>query len=443
MLAWTAKQKRDIARVVDPGAGSGRYTLAALRQYPAATAVAVECDPTVSVLLRANLAAAGFTKRVNVLVSDFRQISLPTISGTTLYLGNPPYVRHHGISVEWKEWYSDSLAKLGHKGSQLAGLHLHFFLKTLELAKPGDVGCYVTAAEWLDVNYGSALRHMLTNGLGGTDIFAVDPALKAFDDALVSAVVTCFAPGSERAALSFKRVSTLADLENLNNGNRVNVEQARAEPKWSFFVRGARPPRPKGHIELGEIFRVSRGQVTGLNRVWVAGSHTPSLPSNYLVPAITGAADITSLQTHVISSLKDLRRVVTLPADLSCVAESDELAIRRFLAWARTQGAHATYTARHRNPWWSVRFGEPAPIVMTYMGRRPPVFAVNEAGAQLINVAHGLYPAQPLSSTQLRNVVHWLNKNVLQEAGRMYAGGLTKFEPSEAMRIYVPEALAA
>ena len=45
--------------------------------------------------------------------------------------------------------------------SRLAGLHLHFFLRTLELARAGDLGCFVAAAEWLDVNYGAALRWLL------------------------------------------------------------------------------------------------------------------------------------------------------------------------------------------------------------------------------------------------------------------------------------------
>ena len=80
---------------------------------------------------------------------------------------------------------------------------------------------------------------------------------------------------------------------------------------------------------------------------------------------------------------------------------------------------------------------------MTYMGRRPPVFALNKAGVHLINVAHGLYPRQPFTETQMLRLVNWLNENVSQTGGRIYAGGLTKFEPSEAMRIPIPEELIA
>jgi adenine-specific DNA-methyltransferase len=442
MLAWVKRQRKQISRLVDPGAGSGRYTLAGLRAFSTAKAVAVEMDPTVAFILRANLAAAGFAKRAEVIVGDFRLLELPHIDGVTLWTGNPPYVRHHDISSEWKEWYSKTLKRFGHDGSQLAGLHLHFFLKTLELATEGDLGCYVTAAEWLDVKYGQALRQLLTNGLGGKDVFVVDPTVQVFGDALVSAAITCFAPGSKRTELHFAEVATEAQLRKLVSGAGIEIAAAKAEPKWSFLVKGGRAEKPAGFMELGEMFRVSRGQVTGLNRVWIEGADTPALPSRFLMPAITDSTDITKASKHVISDAESLRRVVCLPRDLSSLDKHDKAAVDRFLDWARSLGAHETYIAQHRKPWWSVGFKDAAPIVMTYMGRRPPVFAINQAQAQLINVAHGLYPRQQLTDDQMTRLVAWLNVNVSQESGRMYAGGLTKFEPSEAMRILIPESLA-
>lgn len=442
MFAWVKRQRKAVLRLVDPGAGTGRYTLAGLRAYPEAHAVAVEMDPTVAVLLRANLAAANFSDRAEIFVGDFRSLTLPAFKGVTLWIGNPPYVRHHDISAEWKNWYSQTLKRVGHDGSQLAGLHLHFFLKTLELASAGDLGCYVTAAEWLDVKYGQALRQLLTNGLGGKDVFVVDPVVQVFGDALVSAAITCFAPGSKRTELHFAEVATDAQLRQLASGTPIGIAEAKAEPKWSFLVKGGRAEKPAGFVELGEMFKVSRGQVTGMNRVWVQGKDTPALPARFLAHAITDSGDITRAAKHVIDDVAGLRRVVYLPQDLSTLEKGEKAAVARFLEWAKSLGAHETYIAQHRSPWWSVGFKEAAPIVMTYMGRRPPVFAVNKASAQLINVAHGLYPRQPVSEERMTSLVAWLNANVTKENGRVYAGGLTKFEPSEAMRILIPESLA-
>ena len=441
MFTWAKRQREPIVRLIDPGAGTGRYTMAGLRVFPKTTAVAVEIDPVVALLLRANLAAAGMTKRVQVLVGDFRELSLEAVRGSTLFVGNPPYVRHHGINSRWKAWYTRALEHAGLTGSQLAGLHLHFFIKTKQLAAPGDLGCYVTAAEWLDVNYGSTLREMLANGLGGRDLFVVAPELQVFEDAMVTAAITGFAPGSRNPGLRFMPVRNVEQLKTLPQGESVPNETLKAERRWSILVKGNRTENMAGHIELGELFQVSRGQVTGLNKVWVENDSAPALPARFLLPSITAASDITTAPSHEIASLEVLRRVVSLPRDLDGLTDIDRKGVEDFLAWARKCGAHETYVALHRKPWWHVHLRQAAPIVMTYMGRRPPAFAYNRAGARLINVAHGLYPREEVAAPQLRKLVSWLNKNVRQDAGRVYSGGLTKFEPGEAMRIQIPESI--
>ena len=166
MVAWAAGEKPPV-RIVDPGAGSGRFLLAAGKVFPGAELVAVETDPQAALMLRANAAALNMAGRLALHLEDYRAVVLPPVDGPTLFLGNPPYVRHHEISAAWKAWMADVAAANGLKASKLAGLHVHFFLKTRELARTGDYGAFVTSAEWLDVNYGEVLRRLLTNGLGG------------------------------------------------------------------------------------------------------------------------------------------------------------------------------------------------------------------------------------------------------------------------------------
>lgn len=133
--------------------------------------------------------------------------------------------------------------------------------------------------------------------------------------------------------------------------------------------------------------------------------------------------------------------MVALPANLEQLEHDQFLAVQEFLEWAKSEHANKGWIAEHRKPWWRVDMSKPAPqIVVTYMGRRPPVFAVNTAGASIINVAHGLYPKVPLPENSVEQLVAWLNTNVSQNSGRVYAGGLTKFEPSEVARLRIPNA---
>jgi hypothetical protein len=134
----------------------------------------------------------------------------------------------------------------------------------------------------------------------------------------------------------------------------------------------------------------------------------------------------------------ELRRVIDLPEQLDELARNERPGVDAFLRWARGRGADSGYIARHRKAWWSVRLRAPAPILCTYMARRPPQFTLNACGARHINVAHGLYPREPLSEETLAALVAWLNAHVGQHQGRTYAGGLTKFEPGEIERLRVP-----
>jgi tRNA1(Val) A37 N6-methylase TrmN6 len=58
MLDW-AERHAVPQRVIDPGAGSGRYLLAAGRRFPGARLIGVEIDPLAALIARGNLAAAG------------------------------------------------------------------------------------------------------------------------------------------------------------------------------------------------------------------------------------------------------------------------------------------------------------------------------------------------------------------------------------------------
>jgi hypothetical protein len=113
--------------------------------------------------------------------------------------------------------------------------------------------------------------------------------------------------------------------------------------------------------------------------------------------------------------------------------------VDRFIRAARKAGVDQGYIAAHRRAWWSVGLAAPAPILATYMARRPPAFVINAARARHINIAHGLYPRQDLDRHTLARLAGALRTGTVLGQGRVYAGGLTKFEPREMERLMVPD----
>ena len=437
MVTWAAAQGTP-TRVVDPGAGSGRFVVAAAAMFPNARLVVVDSDPQALLVLRANAEVLGLSRRLTVLCEDYRKAGLEQCEGRTLFLGNPPYLRHHAITRDDKEWFARGALRVGLRASKLAGLHVHFFLRTMQLAQPGDYGAFVTAAEWLDVKYGSVLRGMLVNGLGGTSVHVLAADAKPFE-AITTGAITTFHVGRQRDGLQMRTVASIGDLGNLEGGTAVSLETAARSPRWSSLARGDRPvAAAAGYIQLGELFEVHRGQVTGANDVWIAGGYEQFLPPSVLFPTVTRAREIIEARGR-LDSVATLRQVVDLPSELETLDPADVGAVRAFIRWAKSHGADRPYVARHRRAWWSVGLKPPAPIICTYMARRPPTFAYNPHGVRHINIAHGLYPRQVLEASTLTALTRYLNANARAGDGRTYAGGLVKFEPSEIQRLYVPD----
>lgn len=436
MIEWATEQGTP-ARVIEPGSGSARYLMRAGRVWPGAQLFGVDVDPIATIMARANLAAAGLAERAHIKLADYRSLKPEPINGSTLFIGNPPYVRHHQIGSSWKRWLVQVSESQGLASSQLAGLHVYFFLATALLGRPGDFGSFITSAEWLDVNYGRLVRELLLDKLGGRSVHVLEPTARAFSDADTTAAITCFNLGKRPDSMHLRQVKTVSDLGHLKGGHEVSRERLAEAPRWSPLIR-VTPQLPADYVELGELCRVHRGQVTGANAVWILNRAGIELPERVLFPSITKARELFEAGEQ-LSDASSLRFVVDLPEDLDELDPNERREVNRFLRKAQRAGASDGYIARSRKAWWHVGLRQPAPVLATYMARRPPAFVHNPVEARHINIAHGLYPREPISKIGLDRLVRHLRTSVEVGQGRTYAGGLTKFEPREMERLPVPK----
>lgn len=434
MTAWVLGKKP--ARVVDAGCGSGRFAVAVASAAPDIELVAIDLDPVATIMTRAVLHTITAT-RVQVIHGDYTKLTLNAIDGSTAFLGNPPYLRHHQIPAESKAWAQATAMRLGHKVSGLAGLHAYFYLATAQIGRKGDIGCFVTSAEWLDVNYGSIIRNLLIKDLGGLEVHVIEPTATPFEGTATTAAIVQFSIGAANESIGFRAVPTLDELAPLTpNPAPVARERLVEAPRWSVFTK-TRTHIPAGFIELGELARVHRGTVTGANATWVA-REAVDLPDSMLYRSITKARELFAAGA-TLSTADHLRHVIDIPADLDTLDDSERRRVDRFLRRARKDDVHEGYVARNRRAWWAVGLKQPAPILATYMARRPPAFVLNSVGARHINIAHGLYPREELSAAQLSALAACLSQSVVLGQGRTYAGGLTKFEPREMERLPIPD----
>jgi hypothetical protein len=430
MILWALEQRPQ--RFVDPGCGSGRFSVAATVRNRALEIIAVDLDPLATLLTRAALATVR-AKRARVIHADYLTTELPRIGGRTAFVGNPPYVRHHDLTAGTKVRAALLAEKTGNRLSGLAGLHALFYLATLaKHGKAGDVGTFVTSAEWLDVGYGSVIRSMFTNGLGGRSLLVFDPRSVPFDDAMTTAAITTFCIGDEPKLARFARVARVdsvgGTLELECHGRKIERTILATAKRWSPFLRNS--DEDVTGSTIGDWFRVSRGQVTGANKFFVMSREMARERgiASFCVPLIASADELfaaNGVAHETAASLVGLE----IPKNIDLTRHR---ALAAYLRSGKALGVHETYVASHRRPWYSVTYPRP-PIIASYMARQAPIFARNPDGLGLLNVAHGLHPHRPLDDNTLDRIVATLNdtRAFFVGRGRTYHGGLEKFEPGE------------
>jgi hypothetical protein len=101
-------------------------------------------------------------------------------------------------------------------------------------AKAGDYGAFITAAEWLDVNYGRLVRSLFLGRLGGRSIDIIEPVALPFPDAASTAAITCFTIGEQPKTIRLRRVEDLAELGSLQGGRQIRRKRLEASDRWNL-----------------------------------------------------------------------------------------------------------------------------------------------------------------------------------------------------------------
>ena len=367
-----------------------------------------------------------------------------------LILTNPPYVRHHHLAPEDKERLQGIASdRLGVAISGLAGLYAHFLLLGDAWLADGGMAVWLIPSEFMNVNYGAALKTYLTERITLRQIHRYCPSDVQFGDALVTSAIVVFdkmpPPHGHEVLMSFGGpLSTPATSES------VSLERLSSTKKWTAFPgNGTRPLATTS--TLGDFFTIKRGVATGANAFFIlerAEARRRGIPEMFLKPILPSSRH---LRQDVIEADADgyprLERSLVL---LDCDLPEDVLRDRDPGFWAylqegRQQGIPAGYLASRRSPWYAQEQRDPAPFLCTYMGRRgangnPFRFFMNQSRAIAANVYLLLYPKGALKraldkSPGLGGLIfsqlQAITAEHLMGEGRVYGGGLHKLEPRE------------
>lgn len=372
-----------------------------------------------------------------------------------LFVANPPYVRHHHLEAERKAALQRMAHNAGVKLSGLAGLCCYFLVAAHAWMREGGIGVWLVPAEFMDVNYGAALKRYLVSDVTLLRIHRFDPDEVQFNDALVTSAIVFLKKErpSARHPVEFTMGGTLTKPRLRKT---LSAKQLQGEKKWARFAVHAPDVARPAHPVLSDFFVIQRGIATGCNQFFVLPLdeiNRRQLPREFFRPILPGPRKLT--RTHdVIESdeggvpLLDRRLFV-----LDCPLPEAELR-RRFPTLAdyidegAQNGYHNRYLCSHRTPWYSQEKRAAPPFFCTYIGRmntksgRPFRFIQNNSAAIAANTYLLLYAkgelqtalaANPGLKAEVWRILNDIPLQALLSCGRV-AEGYTSWNPMSLAR---------
>ncbi len=368
-------------------------------------------------------------------------------------VANPPYVRHHELEYPPAIWQQFD-EQIGTRISRNTNLYCLFMLRIWSLLAPNGRAVIITPLEWLNADFGRAIKSYLLRENAFDSIWLFDDASIVFGDALTTAGITILR--RDRAVDEPIRVTTIADCQALTRSSSPAIKEFKRgaldpDEKWTALLRDKDERRDaieSNTAKLATIAACSRGIATGANDYFTLTEEQRrerELDTRDLTPCVTRAND---LKAGVFDRKRwqqlcaTGKRVWLLTPRKTCNQK-----LVAYLDTGRQRGIDRRHLPSHRPVWYRPEKRPPAPILISVFFRERPRVVWNKLGALNLTAYHGIYgKLVGENDARLFELYKWLASDAATDAllaqSRVYGGGLRKLEPRDIMAVQIPRRLA-
>lgn len=391
-------------------------------------------------------------KHLQVHNADFTHF--PPDGKYNFLIANPPYVRHHYISQEEKSQLGECVKQeTGIEISGLAGLYCYFMLLSHKWLAPDAICGWLVPSEFMDVNYGKAIKEYLLNKVHLLRVHRYDPDNSKFDDALVSSCVVWFK--NEMLDCDY-------DIEFSYNGTHKMPLQSKtikksvlqSERKWTRFPGKEIRGNKSTVVTIGDYFTIKRGLATGDNNFFILEKEKIQklgLDMSFFKPILPSPRNLKTdcVETDASGNPK-LEPQYYL---LDCALSETEIHDNYPALWEYLQSGipetSGKCLCRNRKTWYWQEQRQATRFLCSYMGRgnagsAPIRFILNLSDAIVTNSYLMLYPKERLRQFiandpdivyQIWEELKTISADEIEDEGRIYGGGLKKIEPKELAKV--------
>lgn len=367
-------------------------------------------------------------------------------------IANPPYLKFH--DYDNKRYVSKINEKFGLSLSHRANLYVLFLIQSLSQLAVGGRLAYIVPAEFLNSDYGVAVKQYLVETGMLRNIVIFNPKLDVFDSAITtSCILLCANDEVNHQKCHFSIVNESNDLEKIKEfADDYNAKQSKNEwknplthfiyhqselepsVKWNHYFSQVESLKYHGLVPFSRYAKVTRGIATGANQYFTLSEQEAKafhLPDDVLVLCICGAKDVKGefLTSSQFEQMKQEDRKIYL---FDATKEKERtLPVTDYLQLGERDDIHKRYLTSKRTPWYKLESREVAPILVGVFNRTGIKFVRNEAGLLNLTCFHGVYPRYENIELLFAYLISDVAKEILMKNQRVYGGGLSKFEPND------------
>jgi tRNA1(Val) A37 N6-methylase TrmN6 len=406
-------------RILEPSVGEGALVDAALRSAARLSNSSklrfTACDINPEVI---DKLARRLGERSEARAVDFLQLDPASTGLFDAVLANPPFTRNHDLDPRRRAILRDKFEATG-----AAGLWVHFLIHAVEFLRPGGRLAFVIPASALFSDYGRVVLERMASRFAAVEIREIVDRptwINGADERGALLLAEGFASGT----------STLPDPRRWS---------AAGLPAKRLPLSAAYERLLAASTTLDEIASLSIGAVTGCNKVFLLSEserRALAIHKADLTPVVSRARQIRGLsidnpQLHRLATIGEKTWLLT-PRHLGKKGSG----IRRRLAQISARRRADTLWFTKRTPWWKVDAERPSDAIFTYMNDRGPRLVLVVGDVHCTNTLHcvrfreGTTRDQQLTASL--TLISTFGQLAAERLGRIYGGGLLKFELKDA-----------
>lgn len=440
--------------IFDPGVGMGVFYSALKNINKEKAFYGIDIDP--EIILESKTAGI-LDNKSKVEIRDF--ILNPPDEKFKAIVANPPYIRHHRLSLEMKDRFRlISHQEIGSALDGRAGLHIYFLIQALKLLGRNGRLAFIMPADTCEGVFSETLWSWITKKYCLEGVVTFNHNASPFPRVDTNAIIFLISNTNPKPKIKWVKClkqNTVELTKCLNNDFKVrgmsDLEIYDRSLKEALMVGLSREPRKNYNFEytLSNFARVMRGVATGANEFFFLHESRVkelNIPDKFILSAVGRTRDIDGgyLRKKDMEILQKSGRPTSLFFPNGIPFDQMPKEVQNYIKDGERSGFPKRTLIATRKPWYKMEVREVPAFLFAYLGRRNARFIKNEAGAIPLTGFLCVYPRS--------NDKQYIKKlwQILQDpstlenlklVGKSYGSGAIKVEPRSLERLPIDSQL--